>query len=169
MYPHVREDVIETALLPRARDLIIDTYLSVRRKLNPMCYNNVFELFGFDFMVDEDMRVWLLEVNTNPHLGQPSEYMRKLLPQMINDMLKIVVDPILKPQKVPDPDRENAFELIYRDASKRHGNAVNKRRPFTKDTLYPIPSIRVASNSPPRGNALNGNNKVGTVTSMAAQ
>ncbi len=28
-----------------------------------------FELFGFDFMLDEDFRLWLIEVNTNPSLG----------------------------------------------------------------------------------------------------
>jgi hypothetical protein len=28
-----------------------------------------FELFGYDFMLDEDLRAWLIEVNTNPYLG----------------------------------------------------------------------------------------------------
>jgi Tubulin-tyrosine ligase family len=29
-----------------------------------------FELFGFDLMVDEDWRVWLLEANAEPDFGQ---------------------------------------------------------------------------------------------------
>ncbi len=24
---------------------------------------------GYDFMIDEDFRVWLIEVNTNPYFG----------------------------------------------------------------------------------------------------
>ena len=28
-----------------------------------------FELFGYDFLIDEDLRVYLVEVNTNPFLG----------------------------------------------------------------------------------------------------
>ena len=28
----------------------------------------VFEIFGLDFMIDEDFKPWLIEVNTNPCL-----------------------------------------------------------------------------------------------------
>ena len=27
------------------------------------------ELFGYDFMIDEDLRVWLIEVNSSPALA----------------------------------------------------------------------------------------------------
>lgn len=30
--------------------------------------SNQFELFGYDFMIDDDMNVYLIEVNTNPCL-----------------------------------------------------------------------------------------------------
>ena len=77
---------------------------------------NQFELFGFDFIIDEDFRVWLLEVNTNPYLGTPNQYLKTLVPQMLNDMLKIGVDPILPPQYIPDSQRNNDFELVYQEA-----------------------------------------------------
>ena len=64
-----------------------------------------FELFGFDFLLDEDFRVWLIEVNYNPFLGTPNDYMKQLVPKMIEDMLKIVLDPVLKPKNVPDSGR----------------------------------------------------------------
>ena len=102
---------------------------------------SVFELFGFDFILDEDFRVWLLEVNTNPYLGTPSEHLKKLVPQMLNDMMKIVLDPICPPRVVPDSHRLNGFELVYHDASReREGSgttSVNKRRPFSLDLVYP--------------------------------
>ena len=85
--------------------------------MNPNHRTNVFELFGFDFLLDEDFRIWLIEVNYNPFLGTPNDYMRDLVPKMINDMLKIVLDPVIPPQTEYEPDRENDFELIYRDAS----------------------------------------------------
>ena len=59
-------------IVPRMKDLIIDSFLSVRNKMNPNKRKNIFELFGFDFMIDEDYRTWLIEINTNPHLGTPS-------------------------------------------------------------------------------------------------
>lgn len=61
--------MIERDLVPRMKDLIIDCFLAVKHAVNPSRRKNNFELFGFDFMVDEDFRVWLIEVNFNPYLG----------------------------------------------------------------------------------------------------
>ena len=88
---------VDELLLPRIKDLIIDTFLCVKRKMNPNNRINVFELFGFDFLLDEDFRIWLIEVNYNPFLGTPNAFMKDLVPKMINDMLKIVLDPIIPP------------------------------------------------------------------------
>jgi hypothetical protein len=52
------------------KDLIIDSFMSVKAQLNPNGRKNCFELFGFDFLIDEDFRTWLIEVNTNPFLGE---------------------------------------------------------------------------------------------------
>ena len=56
-------------------------------------------------------------------------------------MIKIVVDPVLKPKNVPDANRPNDFELIYQDASNKHGPAVNVRRSFDFDLIYPIAEL----------------------------
>ena len=39
-----------------------------------------FELFGYDFLVDEDYRVWLIEVNNNPYIGTPNATMKQVIP-----------------------------------------------------------------------------------------
>jgi len=104
---------VRDLLIPRIKDIIIDTFLCVKKKMNANNRENCFELFGFDFLLDEDFRIWLIEVNYNPFLGTPNEYMKGLVPRMIEDMLKIVLDPVLKPKTVPEAERENDFELIY--------------------------------------------------------
>jgi len=109
--------------------------------MNPQNRKNVFELFGFDFMIDEDLRVWLIEVNTNPYLGTPSAHMRNLMPELIDDMLALVVDPILEPKLRPRADKENGFNLLYRKESEE-GPAFNKRRPYTLDLCYPVPELK---------------------------
>ena len=79
--------------------------------MNPQKRKQCFELFGYDFLIDEDFRVWLIEVNTNPYLGIPNDFIRKLLPQMIDDMFKIVLDyrfPALHTTQL-----ENKFQLLY--------------------------------------------------------
>ena len=63
--------------MPRMKDLIIDTLLSVKTQLNPNKRKNVFELLGYDFLIDEDFRLWLIEVNTNPYLGTPNAFIGK--------------------------------------------------------------------------------------------
>lgn len=62
------------------RAIIIDSYLAVRKLINSKKRKNCFELFGYDFLIDEDFRVWLLEINTNPYLGLPNAFIKKLVP-----------------------------------------------------------------------------------------
>jgi len=86
----------EEHVIPRIKDLMIDTFLSVKNDLNPSKRPNCFELLGFDFMIDEDLRTWLIEVNTNPYLGVPNKFIEGLLPKMLNDLLKLNLDPYIE-------------------------------------------------------------------------
>jgi len=131
--------------MPRIKDIMIDSFMSVRSKMNPNKRKNCFELFGFDFLLDEDFRLWLLEINTNPFLGTPNKDMVVLVPKMVEDMIKIAVDPICKPRVRPSPVDQNGFELIYREESNYsvpQQPYLNQRRPFSLDLCYPIPELR---------------------------
>lgn len=44
------------------------TCLSTKKKINKLSRHWCFELFGYDFMIDEKCRPWLIEINTNPSL-----------------------------------------------------------------------------------------------------
>lgn len=89
---------LERDIVPRIKDLVIDSFLSVRNMINPSRRKNHFELLGFDFMIDEDFRVWLIEVNSNPYLGQPNQWAKKVVPQMLDETLRIVLDPLYPPR-----------------------------------------------------------------------
>ena len=56
-------------------------------------------MFGYDFLVDNDLNAWLVEVNTNPSLDESSSYLRTLLPRMINDALRVTIDVVFGPKK----------------------------------------------------------------------
>ena len=43
-----------------------------------------FELFGLDFMIDVDSKLWLIEVNTNPAITHDcSRVLGRLIPRII--------------------------------------------------------------------------------------
>ena len=60
------------------RDIVIKTLLSVTPVLTEMKKSNVssryscYELFGFDVLLDSDLKPWLLEVNISPSLHSTS-------------------------------------------------------------------------------------------------
>ena len=89
----------ERDFLLRMKDIAIDVYLSAKNTINPSKRRNCFELLGFDFMIDEDFRVWLIEVNTNPYIGIHNDNMKDLLPRMLDGLYKIVLNPIFKPEQ----------------------------------------------------------------------
>ena len=65
---------------------------AVRKKIDPYRRKHCFELFGYDFILDEDFNVWLIEVNTNPCIEESSNLLKILLPRMIEDMLRLTID-----------------------------------------------------------------------------
>lgn len=65
-----------------------------------------FEIFGYDFMVDKNANLWLIEVNTNPCLEESSPLLQKLIPRMlskglfnVDDAFRLTVDKIFSPFK----------------------------------------------------------------------
>ena len=61
-------------------------------RLNPHKKKHQFEILGYDFMIDENLKPWLLEVNTNPGLSETSELVKSLIPRMLDDAFKLTVD-----------------------------------------------------------------------------
>ena len=61
-------------------------------KINIFNRKNCFEIFGYDFIIDEDFNPYLLEINTNPGLEISSPLIKMLLPRMIDDAFKLTID-----------------------------------------------------------------------------
>lgn len=83
------------------------TIEATKQKLNPKLRTNCFELFGFDFMLDQDMRCWLIEVNTNPCLEESSPLLTSLLPRMIDDLFKLTLDKTFALTGTPNTTQRN--------------------------------------------------------------
>lgn len=83
---------IEETIIPQIQKLIKVTFKSVANKLNSNQRRNCFEIFGFDFLIDANLKVWIIEVNTNPCLEESSALLRNLIPKMIDEALKQTLD-----------------------------------------------------------------------------
>jgi len=44
--------------------------------------HNSFELFGFDFVVDKDLKLWLIEANMSPACGERTQWLTEMLDDM---------------------------------------------------------------------------------------
>lgn len=67
-----------------ATDAIRATYSIIE----PNRRENNFELFGLDFMLDENMNVYLIECNTNPCLELSCPLLSKIISGLIENVFK---------------------------------------------------------------------------------
>ncbi len=74
--------ILNLDILPQIKDIIKDVFNASLDKIGSM-YKTSFEIFGFDFMVDDTMKVKLIEVNENPSL----EFDNPQIDSIIKDML----------------------------------------------------------------------------------
>ena len=74
-----------------------DCVRAVYGKIDPLHRDNSFEVFGLDFMIDSNFKVWLIEVNTNPCLELPSSLLARIIPNMIENAFRIAIDPLYPP------------------------------------------------------------------------
>lgn len=49
---------------------------------------NTYEIYGADFILSEDFRPWLLEINCSPDLSFSTSVTSKLCPQCMEDIIK---------------------------------------------------------------------------------
>lgn len=102
---------------PQIKEQVTDTIRAVANKLNVNRRQHCFEVFGYDFMVDTNFKVWLIEVNSNPCLETSSSLLSRIIPNMLDNAFKIALDPIFisnskKHHNEPHVG-ENKFELVY--------------------------------------------------------
>ena len=94
-------------------------------------------------MFDEEFKTYLIEVNTNPCLELGCPLLARLIPNMVENSLRLVVDPLFPPPEnfsqkkciVNDICPDNKFELVFdekidgpylNDLMKEKNNIISK-------------------------------------------
>merc|ERR1711953_641546 len=105
---HPKESLlVREQLMCQIRGLMADAVRSTSTRLNPRGIDHCFEVYGFDFMVDANFRVWLIECNANPCLDLCSSYLSHLIPTMLDQALRLSLDRLFlvgRPSKVETQD-----------------------------------------------------------------
>ena len=79
-------------IYPKIVRIVRITGGAAKGKMNFLNKKYCFEIFGYDFILDENYQPYLLEINTNPGLEISSPLIDELLPRMIDDALKLTID-----------------------------------------------------------------------------
>ncbi|XP_039921862.2 tubulin polyglutamylase TTLL5 isoform X1 [Hirundo rustica] len=97
MLRYLKQEGRDTAaLMASVEDLIIKTLLSAELSIASACKSflshrgSCFELYGFDVLIDDTLKPWLLEVNLSPSLACDSPLDLKIKASMLSDMFTLV-------------------------------------------------------------------------------
>ncbi|NXU10716.1 TTLL5 polyglutamylase, partial [Pardalotus punctatus] len=97
MLRYLKQEGRDTAaLMASVEDLIIKTVVSAELSIASACKSflshrgSCFELYGFDVLIDDTLKPWLLEVNLSPSLACDAPLDLKIKASMLSDMFTLV-------------------------------------------------------------------------------
>ena len=94
--------------------LAVETQISTNMQLAVPHRNNCFEIFGFDVILDDDYKPWLVEVNTALSLATDAPLDKKIKNQVVTELLHML--------RIQCYDRKKLEERLERDKNSRlHG------------------------------------------------
>ncbi|XP_052220456.1 tubulin polyglutamylase TTLL5-like isoform X3 [Dreissena polymorpha] len=130
MLRYLRSNGQDTAaLMMKIEDVIIKTIISVELPIATACKmfmpfkGNCFELYGFDIMIDENLKPWVLEVNLSPSLACDSPLDLKIKGHMLCDLFSltgiICHDPMMRTLQQSRRNQDVASKMAARAKSAR--------------------------------------------------
>jgi len=129
-----QQDYWDSMLFPQIRKLILTTLLAAEEQLEPR--DRSFELFGFDVLVDEALRPWLLEVNLSPGCDSRTPFLEAMLARMSKRLVEIAVLGMEEGDgempdwvNITDQDPDSSAEAPNNNAAARAGANANSSRP----------------------------------------
>lgn len=75
-----------------AAALIGEAFAAVSSELSFMPLDNAFELYGFDLLVDDQWRVWLLEANAEPDFAQTGVELKAVINNVVEGTMQLTLD-----------------------------------------------------------------------------
>ncbi|XP_010625983.1 inactive polyglycylase TTLL10 isoform X4 [Fukomys damarensis] len=126
----------------RMQQIMTHCFLAVKSKLERKL--GYFDLIGCDFLIDENFKVWLLEMNSNPALHTNCEVLKKVIPGVVMETLDLALETSqksLRGQKMLPMRSQRRFTLLH------NGEADQSPNPRLRPAAS---SARLRPPAPPR-------------------
>ncbi|XP_023594557.1 inactive polyglycylase TTLL10 [Trichechus manatus latirostris] len=107
-------DWVFTTFTKRMQQIMAHCFLAVKSKLE--CKLGYFDLIGCDFLIDENFKVWLLEMNSNPALHTNCEVLKEVIPGVVVETLDLALETFqksLRNQKMLPLLSQRRFVLLH--------------------------------------------------------
>ncbi|XP_067873087.1 protein polyglycylase TTLL10-like [Heterodontus francisci] len=111
---HLPKDWVFTVFAKRMQEIMTICFNTAKTKLD--CKLGYFELLGCDFIIDQNFKVWLLEMNANPALHRHCSVLKTIIPQLLYEALDVVIEIFKKCSKgayILPLQSQKEFVLIY--------------------------------------------------------
>ncbi|XP_060581797.1 tubulin polyglutamylase TTLL5-like isoform X2 [Ruditapes philippinarum] len=147
MLRYLRSNGKDTAaLMMKIEDCVIKTILSVELPIATACKmfmpfkGNCFELYGFDIMIDDNMKPWVIEVNLSPSLACDSPLDMKIKSNMLCDLFSltgiICHDPMMRTLQQSKRNQDIASKMAARVKIRlAHWKKMQKQRPSSAGSM----------------------------------
>ncbi|XP_010625979.1 inactive polyglycylase TTLL10 isoform X2 [Fukomys damarensis] len=135
-------DWVFTTFTRRMQQIMTHCFLAVKSKLERKL--GYFDLIGCDFLIDENFKVWLLEMNSNPALHTNCEVLKKVIPGVVMETLDLALETSqksLRGQKMLPMRSQRRFTLLH------NGEADQSPNPRLRPAAS---SARLRPPAPPR-------------------
>ena len=104
-----------TTMTKRIQNIMQVCFSSIMRKLQHRV--GFFEILGFDFMVDSDFKVWLIEVNVNPALHTNCDVLQEVIPSVVKSSISLsleIFEKCIKHKPLLPLNLHSSFVPIYK-------------------------------------------------------
>ncbi|GFG32619.1 hypothetical protein Cfor_12369, partial [Coptotermes formosanus] len=115
------------------------------KAVSPVMANDrhCFECYGYDIIIDNKLKPWLVEVNASPSLTSTTVNDRILKYKLIDNILSVVLPPDGIPDvrwnKIPSPEALGNFDLLLDEelaSQEEHPTNQSRNRSDTRTPLY---------------------------------
>ncbi|CAE7388594.1 TTLL3E, partial [Symbiodinium pilosum] len=130
----------ENDLVPQLKECILHSLRSVQDRV--VQRSSCFEVYGFDFLLGDDLKPWLLEVNLSPACESRTPWISELLDRMSKRLLELVLNGQLEPDGIApdwiciaDETAEPGASPVAEERLCDLSDADERRKEFLADSL----------------------------------